>query len=141
MSKIKKIYIAGALTNSHQKEVYEKIGEICRSIAQEVYVPHLCGTDPVKNPDVTPEVVWRVDEREVSSADLIIAYVGRPSLGVGGELEIARLAGTDIILWWLRGEKVSRLPRGNPAVIKQIEAKNKNDLYNKLTDILKNYEK
>ncbi len=139
--KIKKVYIGGALTNSHQKEIYEKVGEICQSIAREVYTPHLRGTDPVKDSDVTPEVVWQVDEHEVSSADLVVAYVGRPSLGVGGELEIARMAKTDIILWWFKGEEVSRLPRGNPAVIEQIEAKDEEDLYNKLKNILKHYAK
>ncbi|MFH1582949.1 MAG: XRE family transcriptional regulator [Candidatus Falkowbacteria bacterium] len=137
--KINKIYVAGALTyaNDKLKETYLKIAEICKIICDDIYVPHAQGTDPINHPYITPAEVWRRDERAVSSSNLIIAYVGEPSLGTGGELEIARYNKIDIILWWFKGQKVSRLPRGNPAVIAQIEADNENELYEKLNFILK----
>lgn len=126
MKKIGKIYIGGTLTHADNdiKNVYEKLGETCKSLGYEAYVPHLEGTDPVANPEVTPYDVWVKDHKEVSSADLLISYVGQPSLGTGAELEIARITMSDILLWWFKGEKVSRMTKGNPAVVKQIEIDN-----------------
>jgi 2'-deoxynucleoside 5'-phosphate N-hydrolase len=136
--KINKIYIAGALTHAgeKQKKIYEKIAEICESVCDDVYVPHLGGTDPVKHPDVTPQDVWKKNHYIVSSSDLIVAYVGEPSLGVGAELEIAHHTGSDIILWWFKGEKVSRMSRGNPSAKVQIEAEGEEDLYKKIKLVL-----
>lgn len=137
--KINKIYISGALTHAdeNKKLVYEKISKICRTVCLNIYVPHLNGTDPIKHPAITPQEVWQKDHQEVASADLIIAYVGLPSLGVGAELEIARITNSDIILWWHKNEKVSRMALGNPAIIAQIEADDENDLYEKLNTVLK----
>ena len=135
---INKIYISGGLTHTAEKQrvIYEKIAEICKSVCADIYVPHLSGTDPIKHPDVKPYDVWVKDHREVATCDLVIAYVGLPSLGVGAELEIARITASDIIIWWFKNEKISRMAKGNPAVIKQIEAENENDLYDKLKKIL-----
>lgn len=138
---IDKIYISGALTfaKTEQKNIYEKIADVCQTICADIYVPHLSGTDPNKNPDVSPFDVWKKDHREVAICDLIIAYVGQPSLGVGAELEIARITASNIIIWWFEGEKVSRMAKGNPAIIKQIEAKNEDHLYKQLKDFLNQY--
>lgn len=139
MEEIKKIYISGPLTHSDKKEIYEKIANICKSVCGDVYVPHLGGTDPIKNPEVDASVVWHKDHREVSSSDLLVAYVGEPSLGVGAEMEIARITETKIILWWFRGEKVSRMALGNPAVISKLEVLDEEDLYKKIKQELKKY--
>lgn len=142
-SKMGKIYVSGALTvideNKNLKKIYESIANISSNFCSNVYVPHLGGTDPVKDPLVDPRAVWKKDHREVSSSDLIIAYVGSPSLGVGAELEIARITASDLILWWFEGEKVSRMAKGNPAVSHMIEAKDDKDLVHKLREILKKY--
>jgi 2'-deoxynucleoside 5'-phosphate N-hydrolase len=136
--KFKKIYIAGALTNVGEKprEIYRKIGEICKGFSREVFNPHVDGMCPVKNPEVSPEEVWQKEEGHVASSDITIAYVGVPSLGTGGEIEIARVNDKKIILWWLEGEKVSRFALGNPAVKFKIEAKNKEDLYKHIKAVL-----
>lgn len=136
--KFQKIYIAGALTHSDewQKKIYEEIAKMCESVCDNVYVPHLGGTDPVEHPEVTPRDVWKKNNQTVSSSDLIIAYVGEPSLGVGGELEIARTAHSDIIIWWFKGQKVSRMARGNPMVKIQIEAKDEKYLRKEIKSAL-----
>ena len=132
----KKIYISGALTiiNSEKnlKKIYENLSDICQEHNYTTYVPHLGGTDPIKNPAVTPKEVWEKDHHEVVTSDAILAYSGMPSLGVGGELEIARVTNSKIILWSFTGEKVSRLPLGNPAVLSHIIAENEDDLYHKV---------
>ncbi len=144
MKRITKIYVSGELTHAGEeiKAVYKKVAEICRPFCANNYVPHAGGTDPVRNPDISPTEVWQRDHRQVATADLLIAYVGKPSLGTGAELEIARITAANIILWWFKGERISRMALGNPAVTEQIEAISKEDLYKKLNDILeKNYEK
>ncbi|MDD4333227.1 MAG: XRE family transcriptional regulator [Patescibacteria group bacterium] len=138
LKKINRIYISGALTHASDKQrlIYEKLAEICQTFC-DVYVPHKKGTDPINNPEITPSEVWRQDHREVATADLIIAYVGEPSLGTGGELEIARITNSDIILWNFKGQKVSRMALGNPAVIERIEVENEDDLLNKILITIK----
>jgi hypothetical protein len=125
-------YIAGALTVSDHTEdirsVYESIGKLCESLGITPYIPHAGGTDPVKNPDVTPSFVWKKDVGAIFNADVLIAYVGMPSLGVGAEIELARIAAKDVVLWWVEGEKVSRMARGNPAVVGEIIVRTKEEL-------------
>jgi len=144
INKIDKVYIAGALTHEDEKvrQAYEKVAQLFESLGVETYVPHLSGVDPARNPEVLPYDVWKKNIYKVAPSNLLVAYVGKPSLGTGAELEIARITETDIILWWFTGEKVSRMARGNPAVVEQIEAEDENDLLNKLkTVILSKYEK
>jgi 2'-deoxynucleoside 5'-phosphate N-hydrolase len=132
--KFNKIYISGALTHAGKKQrrIYEKIGKICSQFSPTVYIPHLKGTDPAVNKKVTPQDVWKQDHYQVASSDLVIAYVGEPSLGVGCELEIARVTHSDIILWWFKEQTVSRMALGNPNVKTKIEVKDENDLYKKI---------
>ena len=137
---MKKVYISGALTGAKDieglKSLYEDIGKRVEKYFDSVYIPHLGGTDPKKDPDVSPESVWKTDHREVASSDVIIAYVGAPSLGVGAELEIARVTASDIILFWFEGETVSRMARGNPSVQHMIQAQDKEILLMELEKIL-----
>lgn len=142
-STVGKIYISGALLiqsgRREMRRVYEKIGAVCSNFCNSVYIPHLNGTDPVKDHDVSARIVWKTDHREVASSDLVIAYVGQPSLGTGAELEIARMAASDIILWHYKGEKVSRMALGNPNVKYTIEASDGLDLEKKIRIILSKY--
>jgi hypothetical protein len=138
-----KIYISGVLLiqsgRREMRRVYEKIGAVCSNFCNSVYIPHLNGTDPVKDHDVSAKIVWKTDHREVASSDLVIAYVGQPSLGTGAELEIARMAASDIILWHYKGEKVSRMALGNPNVKETLEVKDDADLTETLAKVLKRY--
>lgn len=132
-----KVYISEPLTGCSERKVFNQIKKICESFGYSVFLPHL-NTDPLIDPDnPSAEEVWKNDHNEVTSSDLLIAYVGKPSLGVGSELEMARQAGVKIILWWFEGEKVSRLVKGNPAVTHQIIAKECDDLLKKLEKFLK----
>lgn len=115
----KTIYVSGALTNSGRRKLYERIGEVISELGYEPYIPHL-HTDPVKNPDISPETVYRIDKERVQSSCLVVAYVGLPSFGVGAELEMANEKGIPIILMYELNTKVSRLVRGIPSVKVQI---------------------
>ena len=133
MEKDNKVYIAGVLTvaEKNMRLIFEKIAEICEECGVCPHVPHL-STDPINHPAVTPLDVWNKNYHEVTTARRVIAYVGQPSLGTGEELEMARVAGVDIIAWWFRGEKVSRMVLGNPGVVEKIEAGDEEELYSRL---------
>lgn len=120
--KKKMVYISGALTglsstNSCMKEFYERIAitvdKVCGTGA--AYVPHM-NTDPIKHPDVTPEEVYQLDRQKVYASNLVIAYMGEPSFGVGAELQMANEKGIPILLLYEKGKGVSRLPRGMESV-------------------------
>lgn len=117
------IYVSGPLTNGDNidalKAFYERIGELCRQKGMGTYIPHN-HTDPFLNPGTTPNEVYLWDMRQVAKADLVIAYVGLPSHGVGAEIERAYHVNVDVILLYEHNTKVSRLIRGCPAVVKQV---------------------
>jgi nucleoside 2-deoxyribosyltransferase len=116
-------YISGALTGmpnvDQLKKFYEDIARLCRKLGHSAYLPHQ-RTDPIIHADVPAREVYERDKQEVLRADFVIAYVGVPSLGVGTEIEIAREAQIPIILLYEQGTAVSRMVRGNPAVIREI---------------------
>jgi hypothetical protein len=113
-------YISGALSNVEDlaglKRFYERLGAICEAAGIRAYVPHLQGTDPVANAELPPREVYRRDMTHVDAADLVIAYVGERSLGVGAEIERAGHTGADVLLLFEDGLSISRLIRGAPAV-------------------------
>ena len=119
--KKKMVYISGALTGltaeSSMKEFYERIAETTDKVCGigTAYVPHM-NTDPIKHPDVTPEEVYQLDRQKVYASNLVIAYMGEPSFGVGAELQMANEKGIPILLLYEKGKGVSRLPRGMESV-------------------------
>ncbi len=134
-----KVYVSGALTNvpdlDSLKNLYEAIGDLCRQASIDAYVPHL-KTDPVKNPDVTPEEVYRTDKEQVVTSDLVVAYVGIPSLGVGMELAYADTLDIPVVLLYEKGARVSRMARGFPSIIAQIEFDSHNHALSELKTII-----
>jgi nucleoside 2-deoxyribosyltransferase len=129
-------YISGALTvidpTKNVKRIYELLGSWCEEAGVHAYVPHL-KADPVLFPTLSAREVWELDVAAVTKADLIIAYVGQPSLGTGGELEIARMAGKTIVMWSFEGEPVTRFVRGNPGVSAHFVVKDEQQLRSEIT--------
>ncbi|MBW4665215.1 MAG: nucleoside 2-deoxyribosyltransferase [Chroococcus sp. CMT-3BRIN-NPC107] len=118
------IYISGALTGIEElveiKAFYEAIGALCKKIEMQAYVPHL-NTDPINHPNVTPRQVFELDKYQVSQSDLVIAYIGFASLGVGMELAYADTNSTPIVLLYEKNKHISRFPRGIPSTISEIQ--------------------
>ena len=137
--KMYKIYVSGALTDVKNpietKALYEKIGLVCEEIGLQAYVPHL-HTDPVNNPDITPREVFDKDKHQVSISDLVIAYLGSLSFGVGMELAYAENNKIPIILLYETGKRISRFPRGIPTVIAEIQFNDYEDALNQLKEVL-----
>jgi hypothetical protein len=74
--------------------------------------------------------------QQIMSSDLLIAYVGTPSLGVGAGLECATAKGVPIILLYEKGARVSRIVRGIPTVIAGIQFSDCKDALTQLKSVL-----
>ena len=133
-----KVYVSGGLTNlvdGSIKGLYESIGTLAEKHGMAAHVPHL-HTDPVKNASTTPEEVYTFDLGHFKEADVVIAYVGEPSLGTGMELEMALKNNALVVLLSEKGRKISRLALGSPAVVDHIEFESHEEVLNKLGDVL-----
>jgi nucleoside 2-deoxyribosyltransferase len=108
-------YISGALINAARlddaRRLYERLAEACTSAGCAAYVPHQ-HADPVRDPHLPNADVARRDLAEVRAADVLVAYVGEPSLGVGAEVAIALADGKRVLLVAESDRKVSRFLLG-----------------------------
>jgi 2'-deoxynucleoside 5'-phosphate N-hydrolase len=108
-------YISGALINAARlddaRRLYERLAEACAAAGCAAYVPHQ-HADPVRDPDLPNAEVARRDLAEVRAADVLVAYVGEPSLGVGAEVAIALAEGKRVWLVAESDRKVSRFLLG-----------------------------
>jgi nucleoside 2-deoxyribosyltransferase len=136
---MKTIYISGPLTDVPNADVlkafYEQIGEVCLYLGLVPYIPHQ-HTDPILHSDYSPQAVYDLDRRNIVKADWVVAYVGRPALGVGQEIEIARANGIPVILLYERGRSVSRMVRGNPAVTVEVVGRDLDNILQELKYVL-----
>lgn len=137
-----KVYISGALTGIENpaviKTFYEAIGLLCEEIGFQAYVPHL-NTDPINHPNISPRQVFETDKHQVSTSDLLIAYLGFPAFGVGMELAYAETKGIPVILLYEKSKRVSRFPRGIPTVFSEIEFNDYQDALTQLESALKQW--
>jgi len=137
-----KAYVSGVLTGGDEivelKKFYERIADACTVAGIEAYVPHRV-SDPIGNPDMTPEAVYDLDRRQVLGSNLLIAYIGLPSLGVGMEIEIARERNIPVVVLMEKDRRISRIARGNPAVIAEIHFTDFKDAIAQLTNWLKEW--
>ena len=108
-------YISGALINAARlddaRRLYERLADACASAGCEAYVPHQ-HADPVRDPDLPNAEVARRDLAQVRAADVLVAYVGEPSLGVGAEVAIALVEGKRVLFVAESDRKVSRFLLG-----------------------------
>jgi 2'-deoxynucleoside 5'-phosphate N-hydrolase len=134
-------HISGIITNlpKGQKkkflDFYDQLALVCRRHGWQTFVPHHF-IDPEEFPASSPAEVYDREMRDLKEADVVIAYVGQPSLGVGMEVEAARAQNAIIILMSEKGTNVSRLIRGCPAVIHEIEFADFPDALKKLNEAL-----
>src|SRR2546425_10744615 len=97
-------------------EIYDRVARTCEALGLTCYRPHRSSTTPTKG--IPHSKVWKVDFERVSGAGLVVAYIGKPSLGAGAEIEMSRTAGVPVILL-CEGDKqdgISRLIVGETVV-------------------------
>jgi 2'-deoxynucleoside 5'-phosphate N-hydrolase len=131
-----RIFFAGPLTElthtDETKAFYQKMADIALKNGHTHYWAFLHGTDPIKNPDVTPSAVYQTDLTELGKSDLMIAYIGEPTTGTGQEVEYAREHNIPVYLLFEKGKQVSRMVLGSPNVKGTIEFTGKDDALKQL---------
>ncbi len=111
---------------------------LCEEIGFLAYVPHI-NTDPINHPNISPRQVFETDKHQVTTSDLVIAYLGFPAFGVGMELAYVESKAIPIILLYEKDKRVSRFPRGIPTVLSEIEFTDYEDALTQLENVLKQW--
>jgi 2'-deoxynucleoside 5'-phosphate N-hydrolase len=138
-----KVYISGALKAAQDLEsartLYELTAACCESIGIQAHLPHK-QTDPVHGAHVPPRDVFDRDVAALLSANVVVAHVGEPSLGVGAEIGLALAHGLRMILLWPQDTEISRFIRGMieayPEQIKSIPYASEADGLRDLVEVL-----
>jgi nucleoside 2-deoxyribosyltransferase len=136
-----RIFFAGPLTDLDNPETtkvfYRKLAEVAQANGFDYFWAFLNGTDPVKNPEVTPADVYQRDIAELERSDVMVAYVGEPSTGTGLEIEHAYIRGIPVYLLYEKGRRISRMLRGCPAVKQELAYSNVDDALGQFDLLLK----
>jgi nucleoside 2-deoxyribosyltransferase len=135
-----RIFFAGPLTDlknpKKTKAFYRRLAGVARANGFHYYWAFLKGTDPIKNPDVSPSEVYKVDTYQLLHSDFMVAYMGEPSIGTGIEIEFANTHNIPVYIMYEKGKRVSRMLRGCPAVKKEIVFTSEKDALKQLDTLL-----
>lgn len=130
-----KVYISAALASASDlpkaRLKYEQLARLISNRGMQPYLPHL-STDPARNAEIIPEVVFQTDLRAMRSSDIILALLDEPSLGVGAELAFAVAEEKTVVAVWEKSTQISRFLEGFLLVNSGITICR----YNNLVDIL-----
>lgn len=148
MGERKSVYICGPLTEllpeeqQRVKNFYVKLADACEKITGvRAFVPHE-HYDPIKQANYTPQQVDQGERTQVCEKTSLVAVVAiAPSWGGGIEVEMANRTGVPVIILCekekLEQRKISRLLRGNPAVVSIIIYTSEEEAIEKLKEELK----
>lgn len=133
------VYVTGPLADlppHEQREllhgVFEIVTRLCDGMGLSCRYPYRAATRPNTAQEVADN--WMASYKAVRNADVLVAYVGKPSFSVGAELEMARSADKQIVILCEKNrlDKISRLVLGNPALVATVPFEGPDDLFNRL---------
>jgi len=112
-----KIYFAGAVRAGREnQEVYQQIIEHLKKYGQ-VLTEHIGRSDlTVEGESLPEEKIFERDMGYLKEADVLVAEVSTPSLGVGYEIAVAERLGKRVFCLYKKpenGRKVSGMIKGN----------------------------
>jgi len=110
-----KVYLAVPLRNNRNRLTAKKIYETIEDLGSEVLSDWILLDDP--NPGLTPNGIYLRDYDAISSCDLFLADVSKPSIGVGMEIMLAKHLGKKIICIYQNDKKVSNFLMGMPKTL------------------------
>lgn len=140
-----RIFFAGPLTNlanpEKTKKFYRKLAAVAQKNGFDYFWAFTKGTDPIKNPDVSPSQVYKIDTYQLEHSDLMVAYMGEPSTGTGIEIEFAKNHNIPVYIMYEKGKHISRMLRGCPAVKNEIVFTGESDALDQFGALLRNLTK
>ncbi len=135
-----RIFFAGPLTNlsdpEKTKAFYHRLAGVAVSNKFDYFWAFLNGTDPIKNPDVSPSEVYKIDTYQLRQSDIMMAYMGEPSTGTGIEIEYANAHHIPVYILYEKGRRISRMLRGCPAVKKELVFTSEDDAIKQFDTLL-----
>lgn len=136
---VKTAYMSGGLTRAPEatRALYDALKAACAEVGVTLYCPHEHSDPSAGTESMNPSEVYELNKNRVQETEVVVCYVGEPSLGVGIEIEIACEEGKPIILLSEAGSKISRMARGVPSVVYHIEFESIEDAKRKLQLVLK----
>jgi len=140
------IYVAGRIDNNDPELLgfYERVTKLLESLDFKVWLPHRDARKLIKEKYRSFEdraLALYIEAEKVikERVKLILAYVGRPSLGTGQELQIGREIGIDIVGLAKEDDVVTPTVLGNPSLRLLIRFRDMNDLLGKLKNYFSKY--
>jgi nucleoside 2-deoxyribosyltransferase len=114
-----KIYFAGSVTGGREDQ--EFYGQIIKELQDfgDVLTEHLANQNlSALGESLTAQQIFQRDMAWLKQADVVVAEVTTPSLGVGYEIGQAESLGKSILCLFreLPGKRVSGMVRGNPQI-------------------------
>jgi nucleoside 2-deoxyribosyltransferase len=135
-----RIFFAGPLTDlknpEKTKAFYVRLTDCAKTMGFNYFWAFLNGTDPIKNPDVSPADVYHRDIEELDKSDVMVAYMGEPSTGTGMEIEHAHHTNKPIVILYEKERRISRMLLGCPGIVKQIAFSSEEDALTQLKTFL-----
>ena len=124
----KTAYICGPLTElpdcqqSSVKNFYSLIADMYKLVTgKRAFVPHE-HYDPIRHANFSPTQVDAAERRQVCELTTILVVVAiAPSWGGGIEVEMAQRSNVPVVIMRPKNKVISRLLRGNPAVVNVID--------------------
>jgi 2'-deoxynucleoside 5'-phosphate N-hydrolase len=136
-----RIFFAGPLTDlinpEQTKAFYKKMADVAVANGCDYYWAFMRGTDPELNPDVPAARVFQIDTYELEKSDIMVAYVGEPSVGTGQEVEYAREHNIPVYILFEKAKHISRMLLGAPNVKGTIAYDTQEDALSQLDTLLK----
>ncbi len=132
----KSVFISGALSRVSGKvrlEVfYDLIAQLCQRKGFRVFLPYR-DANPDKIPGLSNRQLYLSNmEKLGKDTNLLIAYCGLPSVGVGMEVQAASQLGLDVIALAEKDLELSKPLQGCPAIIALIRFENFDDALDQL---------
>jgi nucleoside 2-deoxyribosyltransferase len=110
-----RVYISGALMGASDLErvrlLYESFASACHQADCEPYLPHQ-NTDPRIHADLSDDLILKRDMDQLKLADIVVVYLGEPSLGVGAEIALAIQQNKPILAVYESSKRISRFILG-----------------------------
>lgn len=111
------IYFCGAILGGRSHlDVYRHVVTGLQARGHEVPTHHVAGADVLEQEGaLTAQAVYERDSAWLAAADLMVAEVSTPSLGVGYEVACGLRRGIPVLCLYQRGLSVSKMITGNTA--------------------------
>lgn len=136
-----RIFFAGPLTDlknpDKTKAFYTKLAEVAQNHGFDYFWAFQHGTDPNVEHKISAREVYKRDKTELLKSDIMVAYIGEPSSGVGVEVELAHEHNIPVYVLYEKGRWTSRMLRGCPAVKKEVVFTDEPDALSQFASLLK----